>query len=101
MALPVLPATAAGCRARRRMLAAAPAATMIAAAARNAWWKAGTSAPPACPRPPAATTLTRIATPAPPATLAWVLNSADARPVSAGEIVENDEACSAMLHQAI
>ena len=33
--------------------------------------------------------------------LAPVLNRAAARPVSAGEMVENDEDCSAMLHQAI
>jgi hypothetical protein len=49
----------------------------------------------------AVTTVTSTATPTPPATRDRVLNSADARPVSAEEMVENEAAWIAMLHQAM
>ena len=40
--------------------------------------------------------MTSTATPILPATRVWVWNSAEARPVSAGEMVANDEAWTAM-----
>ena len=62
------------------------------AAVNRAWWNAGISAAPVAPGgAEAATTVTSRATPKPPATWVWVWNSADARPVSAEEMVANDE----------
>ena len=45
--------------------------------------------------------MTSTATPMPPATWVWVWNSADARPVSAEEMVANDEVWTAMTHQPL
>ena len=77
---------------------------MTPAAVRKAWWNAVTSPAPATigpEREDAAMTVTSTATPRPPATRVWVLNRAEARPVSAGEMVANDEVWTAMLHQAM
>src|SRR5271155_2117021 len=74
----------------------------MAAAARKALWKAGTSAAPVAPAgADAATTVTRMATPKPPATWVWVWNSAAPRPVSAEEMVANDAVWHAMTHQPL
>ena len=64
--------------------------------------EAGISAAPVAPAGLAEeTTVTSAARPIPPATRPWVWNSAEARPVSAEEMVANDEVWTAMLHQAI
>ena len=49
----------------------------------------------------AETTVTSTATPKPPAIWVWVWNSAAPRPVSAEEMVANDEVWAAMTHQPL
>ena len=45
--------------------------------------------------------MTSTATPPPPAIRFWVWNSAEARPVSAEEMVANDAVWTAMTHQPL